>query len=354
MASAGGGAGGGALVIPDYMIGFCNICFMPYEETGNHVPLQALCGHTFCKFCFSNLMQPKKCPTCRSHIGDSFPKNRALIEVLASFQFINRSNPRLEDMTDEQVEEYLIQRRARITQEQEACKAACEAATYSVRISGATGNNSKYINGIYEVTGEIFGGMPVYKNKEQEQWLEYHVSSSKWLSRSAEGKGQENNKCTAYVSCEIGVLPDKVQNKIWRVVIKKKLSPQLSVIATQSSDEVVENVDRRIAIYPLLIFGVKGDHAYLSGDYYIADEISGGMPVYKKHGGEIELWLEYNILEHCWMLRKTEHKGQACKLCHGYVDCPPGILPDKAPKKKWIIITNDDWASQESVDVKPL
>jgi len=66
-----------------------------------------------------------------------------------------------------------------------------------VRISGATGENAAYVNGLFEVTDEVSGGMPVYKRKgglTDQVWLEYHVARSSWMVRNTEFKGQELRK----------------------------------------------------------------------------------------------------------------------------------------------------------------
>ena len=45
----------------------CSVCFEPYEEKGNHVPLILPCLHTFCEKCIEELVNQKKleCPECK-------------------------------------------------------------------------------------------------------------------------------------------------------------------------------------------------------------------------------------------------------------------------------------------------
>jgi len=91
------------------------------------------------------------------------------------------------------------------------------------------------VNGLYEVTDEVSGGMPVYKKQGNEMWLEYHVSCGKWMSRHAAYKGQANKFCNASVDCDVGVLPDKAPRGIWRVCSNGALEVQASVVVTTMS-----------------------------------------------------------------------------------------------------------------------
>jgi hypothetical protein len=106
--------------------------------------------------------------------------------------------------------------------EQAACAAARAAATYDVHISGATGENDWRVNGLYEVTDEVSGGMPVYHKKpgsmgpqRSELWLEYH--QGRWMSRSTVYNSHASDYIVAYVDCAIGVLPDQTPTGAWYV-----------------------------------------------------------------------------------------------------------------------------------------
>jgi len=109
------------------------------------------------------------------------------------------------------------------------------AATYAVRISGATGDNAWRVNGVYEVTDEVSGGMPVYKKQGGDMWLEYHVSNGRWMSRSTLYKGQANDACLAHVHCDVGVLPDKAPRGAWHVWVNNAFEAQASVVVTPMS-----------------------------------------------------------------------------------------------------------------------
>ncbi|CAL2035765.1 unnamed protein product [Caenorhabditis brenneri] len=69
----------------------CNICSLPYTETGIHTPRQIKeCGHTICEQCANNLLNLKfqnllVCPFCQkptivNGLAGTLPKNFALLE----------------------------------------------------------------------------------------------------------------------------------------------------------------------------------------------------------------------------------------------------------------------------------
>jgi len=243
---------------------------------------------------------------------------------------------------------------------QAACAAARAAATYAVRIGGATGDNACYVNGVYKVTDKVSGGMPVYRKQGGKVWLEYHVSQCRWMSRPTSSKGQVKNFCYAYVDCDVGVLPDKAPRGAWHVdVDNDAYEVQASVVVTPMSAEEVPaeaavlRAARAAATYVVCIRGARGDKAWcVNGLYEVMDEVSGGMPVYKKQGAE--MWLEYHVSRGQWMSRPTEHKGKASNSCWAYVDCDFGMLPDKAPRGAWHVYVNNAFEAQASVVVTPM
>jgi len=239
---------------------------------------------------------------------------------------------------------------------QAACAAARAAAVYAVRISGATGDFSGRVNGLYEVTDEISGGMPVYKKQGGEQWLEYHVSTSCWMSKSTASKGQTKNLCHAYVDCAIGVMPDNAPIGAWNVFSRSSsaFACQASIAISPVSVTEVAAVQaacaaaRAAATYSVRISGATFA-CVVNGLYEVMDEVSGGMPVYKKRGGE--QWLEYHVSTSQWLLRATASKGQTSNLGFARVECAIGVLPDKAPRGTWCVAFNGSPVAQESVVV---
>jgi len=204
--------------------------------------------------------------------------------------------------------------------------AAMPAAREGVRISGATGTNAFVVNGVYEVTDEISGGMPVYKKQEGEQWLEYHVSKSRWMAKDLKDKGQDKYVGYACVACALGVLPDKASRGTWQVVDGVSWPSQASLVVTPvSAAEVAAEAAALLAACPLAraeatyavrISGATGTNAdVVNGVYEVTDEVSGGMPVYKKQAGDMWLqrghqWLEYHFSKNRWMLKREADKGQ--------------------------------------------
>jgi len=248
---------------------------------------------------------------------------------------------------------------------QAACAAARAAATYAVRISGATSNYAYFVNGVYEVTDEVFGGMPVYKKQGGDMWLEYHFSTSNWMSRATAHKGQAKAFFYALVGCANGLLPDKAPIGTWLIAVNGSLVAQASIAVTpMSAAEVAAEAAavqaacaaaRAAATYAVRISGATSNYAYfVNGVYEVTDEVSGGMPVYKRRGGLADqVWLEYHVSLCQWMTRMTASKGQVNRNCTAYVGCAHGVLPDKAPTGEWHVLNGFTFTAQANVKVCP-
>jgi len=127
-----------------------------------------------------------------------------------------------------------------------AGKSPGDGGMYFMRISGATGAVADDVNGRYEMTDEVSGGMPVYKKRGTEVWLEYHVSRHHgcWMSRPTHCKGQANNACYAYVDCAFNVLPDKAPSGAWFVCVNKDFVAQESVVAMPTMQPMCIDANR--------------------------------------------------------------------------------------------------------------
>jgi len=105
-------------------------------------------------------------------------------------------------------------------------------------ISGATGINAAYVNGLYEVTDEVSGRMPVYKKQGDDMWLEYHSLTTRWMLRATAYKGQKGSGCTAFVLCDSGlVLPDKPHKsgRSWHVLVSGNWDRQAGISVIQTA-----------------------------------------------------------------------------------------------------------------------
>jgi hypothetical protein len=94
----------------------------------------------------------------------------------------------------------------------------------AVVITGATGAREHMVNGTYEPTNELCTGMPVYKNKDTEDfWLECCMTGStyKWYIKQTEYRGPKCLTSYGYVPCstktsEVGLPQDSVPGE-WNV-----------------------------------------------------------------------------------------------------------------------------------------
>ena len=84
----------------------------------------------------------------------------------------------------------------------------------SVSIENATGQHAHLVNGIYEPTEELSGGLPAYQKKcgrGGDMWLEY--SASTWFIRKERG----TKSCRAYNEIARPCLPHDCSAGLWHV-----------------------------------------------------------------------------------------------------------------------------------------
>ena len=86
------------------------------------------------------------------------------------------------------------------------------------------------VNGMYRMTTEVSGNMPVYKKKGGDQVLEYILEKKSWMSKHASNKGQDNFECNARAICELGTLPYQIKTQ-WEVFVSNQFWCQNSVKA---------------------------------------------------------------------------------------------------------------------------
>ena len=87
----------------------------------------------------------------------------------------------------------------------------------AVRITGATGLKADSINGIYAVTDELSGDMPVYaKMGSSDLWLMYVASTKDWNIQRTAVKGSDIT-ATAYCKVSHKCLPHECPAGMWKV-----------------------------------------------------------------------------------------------------------------------------------------
>ena len=79
----------------------CQVCFEPYQSTGEHVPRILPCNHTLCEKCIGQLIQRSYivCPECRARhfAGDSkltFPQNKYILVNIHKTETPTQCDPR--------------------------------------------------------------------------------------------------------------------------------------------------------------------------------------------------------------------------------------------------------------------
>ena len=83
-------------------------------------------------------------------------------------------------------------------------------------IRGATGDKAHTINGIFETTDEMSGGMPVYRKMgDSDTWLVYNPSFKAWFVQLTLHKGMSAG--WAYLDCVAPSLPENITKCIWKV-----------------------------------------------------------------------------------------------------------------------------------------
>ena len=74
----------------------------------------------------------------------------------------------------------------------------------------------------------------------------------------------------------------------------------------------------------------------MNGYYKVLDELSGGMPVYKKAaaGGEPERYLEYHVGTKKWHVKSAEHRGTTTAWACSKEISPP-VRPEMCEEGTW-------------------
>ena len=84
------------------------------------------------------------------------------------------------------------------------------------RITGAKGQRTIRINGFYECTEDVSGGMPVYRKLDDyDVHLLYSPASKMWIIQAALDRG--TNLKWAYLRCDPPCLPEKALQGSWQI-----------------------------------------------------------------------------------------------------------------------------------------
>ena len=86
----------------------------------------------------------------------------------------------------------------------------------TVRICGVEGVRAARVNGIYNPTDELNGGMPVYaKQGDAGTCLEYRSGVKKWFVKATQLKGTDED--WAQLESDRAVPPEQVRGSMWVV-----------------------------------------------------------------------------------------------------------------------------------------
>ena len=227
----------------------------------------------------------------------------------------------------------------------------------AVRIVGATGSSAGIVNGMYEATTELSGGMPVYvKVGVGGMWLEYHAPSSQWQVTLTSNKG--TNHASAFCPVPAKCLPEDCPAGQWLVVDCCKLVSQPAVnITVATQDEVgaylvaLQREAARVVkgSQHVRITGATGSNAgRINGMYRPTEELSHSATLYiKVDDGDICLVFDASLMT--WTVMPYK-KGSCGSLA--YCAVPIKCLPEKCPSGKWLVAEGDKLVSQPAVTIK--
>ena len=184
-----------------------------------------------------------------------------------------------------------------------------------IDIDGATGPSAYLINGVYEATDELSGGLPVYvKVGSHDACLEYRVVANRWQVKRIEHKGTDIGLavCAVPAKCQ----PQNCPAAKWQIVVVDKLIPLPAITISVVDKEEVEayrgKVEREAArvmkvSHNVRITGATGTYAgYINGTFKPTEEMCDNATVYAKVDDPSK-WLEYNASSQQWQVKSTSH-----------------------------------------------
>lgn len=173
-------------------------------------------------------------------------------------------------------------------------------ALVSVHIRGAKGPHSVSINGTFDPTPTLYGGMHRYQRRGSlSVWLEYVLRERCWQVKPS--TALSTDQCWAFFktprACCNPELAHAVNDAtVWVVFVGTGWVPQARVTMQAESPSVH-------------LRGAVGPHAQsINGIFDPTEELSGGRPVYQRRGGRHQ-WIEYHASTQRWIVKSTSQRG---------------------------------------------
>jgi hypothetical protein len=184
-----------------------------------------------------------------------------------------------------------------------------ECARSAIHISGATGENSVNINGIWIPTVTSASDNLVYiKEGDNSKCIEH--SDKSWKIKSSKGP-----ECWAFLEVCAPLESCSTNQFEWKVSAKgAKLVPQKDDDASAWSAQTCITIQTvrtgALSGCEIVIFGATGPHASkINGIWARSQEISGGYHVYSKHG-DTSLCIEHLTPIGQWQIKPVSQKGK--------------------------------------------
>ena len=227
----------------------------------------------------------------------------------------------------------------------------------AVCIEGASGTNAALMNGMYEATTELSGGMPVYvKVDGGNVCLEYRPFANAWQMKLTAGLG--TNMCTAACTVPAKCSPQDCPVGKWSAYDASNWGPQpavtVTVVTQQEVDAYRAEVEREAArvvkgSHYVRITGATGTYALdINGVYKPTEELCGNVTVYAKDDGGT-MWMEYRASVKSWHIKPTIGKGtDSCVACCAV---PAKILPQDCPVGQWQVYNGFQFDPQPAVTI---
>ena len=226
-------------------------------------------------------------------------------------------------------------------------------ASSGVRIAGAMGPNGDVINGMYEVTAEMSGDMPVYARVGNgDVCLEYRANGKEWQVMST--AANKSKHCLTFCGSPAKVLPEACPEGQWHVLAGSKfvLLPAITVSLVSKDEIDAYRIEQDIEAAR----EVKGSHNvcidgatdFVNGVYQVTNEMSGNVTVFTKVGND-DVRLEYNAPTKQWRVKETERKAEVRVLAYCHVDGKR--LPQECPPGKWYLWDGSKFVTQRAITV---